>query len=195
MKIIIATENKWKIKEFKELLAPFNFEVISKKQANVLGEIEETGKTFLENAIIKAKYVFQKTKLPTIADDSGLEVFSLNNMPGIYSARFSQTPEEKATDEKNNKKLLKMLENKTDRKARYACALCFINTKGEIKTIFETVEGEIAKTPKGDSGFGYDPLFLYNGKTFAEISPEEKNKISHRGKAIEKFLAYIKNWN
>ena len=194
MKIVVASENEGKIKEFRELLEPLNFEIISKKEAGVLDDIEETGKSFIENAIIKAKYVFEKTKLPTIADDSGLEVFSLNNMPGIYSARYSQENADIATDEKNNEKLLKELENKKDRRARYVCALCFINRKGKFKTIVETVNGDIAKTPTGKNGFGYDSLFLYDGVSFGEISSKLKNKISHRAKALRTLLKEIESW-
>lgn len=194
MKIVIATDNKGKIKEFKEILAPLNFEVVSKKEAGVFDEIEETGTSFIENAKLKAAFVFYKTKEITLADDSGLEVFSLNNRPGIFSARYSQEKNSPATDEKNNIKLLKELENKTNRKARYVCALCLINKKGEIFNIVETVEGEIAKKPTGTNGFGYDPLFLYNGKSFGETESEIKNKISHRGKAIKKLIKNIKNW-
>lgn len=194
MKIVIATNNKGKIKEFKEILAPLNFEVVSKKEAGVFDEIEETGTSFIENAKLKASFVFSKTKEITLADDSGLEVFSLNNRPGIFSARYSQEENSPATDEKNNIKLLKELENKNDRKARYVCALCLINKKGEIFNIVETVEGEIAKKPTGTNGFGYDPLFLYNGKSFGETKSELKNKISHRGKAIKELIKNIKNW-
>ncbi len=194
MKIIIATDNKGKIKEFREILSTLNFEVVSKKEAGIFDEIEETGTSFIENAEIKANFVFNKTKEITLADDSGLEVFSLNNKPGIFSARYSQEPNSPATDEKNNIKLLKELKNKKDRKARYVCALCFINKKREIFRIVETVEGEIAKKPTGSLGFGYDPLFLYNGISFGETKSEIKNKISHRGKAIEKLIKNIKNW-
>ena len=194
MEIVIATDNEGKIKEFKEILTPLNFKVISKKEAGIFNKIEETGTSFIENAKIKANFIFDKTKKMTLADDSGLEVFSLNNRPGIFSARYSQEKNSPATDEKNNIKLLKELENKENRKARYVCALCFINKKKEIFSIIETVEGEIAKTPKGTNGFGYDPLFLYNGKSFGETKSEIKNKISHRGKAIKKLLENIKNW-
>ncbi len=194
MKIVIASNNKEKIREFKEILTPLNFKVISKKEAGANFEVKETGKTFKENAEIKAIAIFKKVNMPTLADDSGLEVFALNNKPGIYSARYSEENGKKATDETNNIKLLKEMENVKNREARFVCALCFINSKGEIFNILETVEGKIATSPKGENGFGYDPLFIYNNKSFAQIPANLKNKISHRGKAITKFLANIKNW-
>ena len=194
MKIVIASNNKEKIREFKEILAPFNFEVISKKEVGANFEVEETGKTFKENAEIKAKAIFKKVNMPTLADDSGLEVFALNNKPGIYSARYSEEDGKKATDETNNIKLLKEMENVKNREARFVCALCFINSKGEIFNILETVEGKIATSPKGENGFGYDPLFIYNNKSFAQIAANLKNEISHRGKAISKLLKNIENW-
>ena len=194
MKIVIASDNPGKIKEFKEIFSCFNFDIISKRQAGVLDEVEETGNSFKQNAILKATAIFKKTKLPTIADDSGLEVFALNNEPGIFSARYSQTKTEKATDEKNNLKLLKEMEDKKNKKARYVCALCFINSKGKVFNILETVEGKIATKQQGENGFGYDPLFLYGEKTFAQIPSKIKNKISHRAKAVKKLLKNIKNW-
>lgn len=194
MKIVIASNNKEKIREFKEILTPLNFKVLSKKEANANFEVEETGKTFKENAEIKATAIFKKVNMPTLADDSGLEVFALNNKPGIFSARYSEEEGKKATDENNNTKLLKEMENVKNREARFVCALCFINSKGEIFNILETVEGKIATSLKGENGFGYDPLFIYNNKSFAQIPASLKNKISHRGKAISKFLANIKNW-
>ena len=194
MKIVIASENQGKLKEFREILSPLNFEVISKKEAGILEEIEETGKSFQENARIKAEYIFNKTKEMTIADDSGLEVFSLGNRPGIFSARYGEENGMKTTDEKNNLKLLEEMKKIKDRRARYVCALCFINKKGEIFNIIETVEGEIATKPKGRNGFGYDCLFLYQGKTFGETDSKIKNQVSHRGKAMEKLLKNIKSW-
>ena len=194
MKLVIATENEGKLKEFKELLFNFNFEIISKKEAGIFEEIEETGTTFSENAKIKAEYVFSRTNLPTLADDSGLEVFALNNEPGIFSARYSNDDNGPATDEKNNEKLLKNMQNIKNRAARYVCALCFINSSGKVFEILKTVEGEIAKKLTGKNGFGYDPLFLFNGKSFAQIPSLEKHKISHRGKAMLKLKQNIKNW-
>ncbi len=193
MKIVIASDNQGKLKQFKNLFSNLNFEIISKKEAGVFHTIEETGKTFQENAIIKATAVFKATSTPTIADDSGLEVFALNNKPGVYSARYSEEKNSPATSEKNNIKLLKEMQKIKDRKAQYVCALCFIDAKGKIITVVETVQGEISTTLKGKNGFGYDPLFCYEGKTFAELDDSFKNKISHRGKALSKLLEKIKN--
>lgn len=193
MKIVIASDNKGKIKQFKQLFSRLNFSVISKKEAGFLDVIKETGKTFRENAQIKATAVFNKTLLPTIADDSGLEVFALNKKPGIFSARYSEEENIPATDEKNNIKLLNEMKGIKNRKAQYVCALCFIYAKGKMLNVLETVQGEISTSLKGENGFGYDPLFSYNGKTFAELDDEFKNKISHRGKALLKLLEKIEN--
>lgn len=194
MEIVIASDNEEKIKEFKILFSSLNFKIISKKEAGCLGQIEETGKTFEENAKIKAEYVFKKTSIATLADDSGLEVFALNNQPGVFSARYSATKAAPATDEKNNLKLLNAMKNIEDRKARYVCALCFINNKGQIFKILKTVNGEIAKKPRGKNGFGYDPIFLFEGRSFAEYSSDFKNKISHRAKALHSLLQNINIW-
>ena len=193
MKIVIASDNKSKIKQFKEMFSRLNFNVISKKEAGFIYKIKETGKSFQENAQIKATAVFNKTLLPTIADDSGLEVFALNKKPGIFSARYSEEENIPATDEKNNIKLLNEMKGIKNRKAQYVCALCFIYDKGKILNVLENVQGEVSTTLKGENGFGYDPLFLYNGKTFAELDDEFKNKISHRGKAVLKLLKKIEN--
>lgn len=194
MKIIIASDNENKVREFKLLLEPLNFEIISKKEAGINIEIQETGTSFEENAKIKAKAIFNISSTPTIADDSGLEVFALNKRPGIFSARYSAKDGEPATDEKNNIKLLKEMENVKDRSAQYVCALCFVNSSGKTYSIVETVKGKISTSLQGDNGFGYDPLFLYNNISFANLDSKVKNKISHRGKATKKLLEKIKLW-
>lgn len=190
MKIALATTNIGKIKEFKEILKPLNFDIITKKEAGVTQEVKETGNSFIENAEIKAKALFNLLHIPIIADDSGLEVAALNGKPGIYSARYSK----EGTDYANNQKLLKELENIKDRRARFVCAICFINSKGEVFNILKTVQGEIAYNIKGNGGFGYDSLFLYNGVRFSDIESSAKNEVSHRGKCIKELILNIKNW-
>ena len=189
-KIIIASNNKGKISELKELLEPLNIEVLSQKEAGINMEIEEIGTTFSENASIKALAIFNMKKIPVIADDSGLEIDFLGGKPGVYTARFlgKDTP---YVDK--HKKTLEMLKNAKDeeRTARFVCAICYIDENGEKHIFEEKCEGKIAYEPKGTNGFGYDPIFEYNGKTFAEMTNEEKNEISHRGKALKKLIKFL----
>lgn len=187
MKIIVASNNKGKILEIKEKLKAFNIEVLSLKEANIDIEIEETGTTFAENAILKARTIYKLTKTPVLADDSGLEVDCLDGKPGVYSHRFAGPD---ATDEDRINKILELMTNIPDEKrsARFRCSICYIDENGKENLFDGTVEGKIGYEPKGNDGFGYDPIFvLESGKTFAQISQEDKNKISHRGKAINKF--------
>lgn len=194
MIVVIASENKGKIKEFKRILKPLGFDVISKSDAGMHGDILETGSSFVENAEIKAMETYKVLNMPVIADDSGLEVFALNGAPGIYSARYSANNGFNATSEANNKKLLRELDGITDRRARYVCALCFINQSGESFSIVETCEGEIADQLEGNGGFGYDPLFKFKGVSFANLSSEEKDAVSHRGKALLTLAEKIGEW-
>ena len=148
--------------------------------------LKKTGSTFLENALLKAKAAFDKFAIPTVADDSGLEVFALENQPGVRSSRFAG---ENATDEDNNKKLISLIQNipEKDRKARFVCMAVFVSGESLVTSFAEgSVEGIITDTPKGMNGFGYDPIFYYPPlqKTFAELTPEEKNTVSHRKRAI-----------
>ncbi len=178
---VIATHNQHKIKEFKRILEPMGIEL----QIASLPEVEETGTTFESNALIKAESAFKVTGLPSIADDSGLEVDSLNKAPGVYSARYAG---ENATDAQNNEKLLKNLQGKEkeDRKARYVCAIAYVD--GNISfTVRGTCEGFIAEKESGSNGFGYDPLFISELGCFGEVSAEEKDSISHRAIALKKF--------
>lgn len=190
--IILASNNKNKLREMKEKLEPLGFEVISQKEAGFDIEVEETGITFEENAILKAEAIYAKLGKPVIADDSGLEIDCLNGMPGVYSHRYAG---ENATDDDRINKVLSLMENVEDKKrtARFRCSICYIDNKGE-RHIFEgTAEGKISHQKQGYNGFGYDPIFICeNGKTFAELTSDEKNAISHRGRAIEEFLKYIK---
>lgn len=185
MKIIAATQNKNKIREFGEILN--GFEILSEKDAGIDIEVEETGTTFEENSFIKAKAVYEATGMPAIADDSGLEVDALGGAPGVYSARYGT---EDLDDAGRVRLLLKNMENVPDseRSARFVCVITYIDADGVITARGEC-EGEIAREIKGENGFGYDPVFYIKamGKTTAELSAEEKNAISHRGKALRAF--------
>lgn len=191
--IILASNNKNKLKEIKAKLDPLGIKVVSQKEAGYDIEVEETGTTFEENAILKAEAVYKLSGKPVIAEDSGLEVDFLNGEPGIYSARYAG---ENATDiDKYNKvlNLMKDVDDDSRRTARFKCAMCYIDKNG-IKHIFEeSCEGLIAKEPHGDNNFGYDPIFIFGEKSFAEMSKEEKNEISHRGKVLKDLIDYLKN--
>jgi XTP/dITP diphosphohydrolase len=191
--IILASNNKNKLKEIEAKLQPLGMNVISQKEAGYEIEVEETGKTFKENAILKAEAIFALSKKPVIADDSGLEVDFLNGEPGVYSARYAG---ENATDREKIDKILNLMKDVDDytkRTARFKCAICYIDEKGEKHIFEQACEGVIAKELHGNNGFGYDPIFMFGDKSFAEISKEEKNEISHRGKAIKEFIDYLKN--
>ena len=185
MKIICATSNKDKLREIREIFSDFDCEIVSMKEAGVSIEVEETGDTFLENAYIKAKAVWDITGGVAFSDDSGLEVDYLNKAPGVYSARFMGTD---TSYEIKNKKIIQLLEEATgrERSARYKAAICCILEDESVIEIEESMEGEIAHSPSGSEGFGYDPIFYVKefSKTAAQLSREEKNKISHRGKAL-----------
>ncbi len=185
MKIICASSNKDKLREIREIFSDCDCEIVSMKDAGADIDVEETGETFLENAYIKAKAVWDITGGIVFSDDSGLEVDYLDKAPGVYSARFMG--KDTSYDIKN-KKIIDLLENAkgSDRSARYKAAICCILEDGSVMEIEESMEGEIAKSPKGSEGFGYDPIFFVKefSKTASELSREEKNKISHRGKAL-----------
>lgn len=191
LKILVATKNKHKIREISDILRDKAIVVSAFEELNLSDDIKETGKTFEENACIKALYISKLTEDYVIADDSGLEVYALDGRPGVFSARFAG---ENATDDENNKKLLKELEGIQDRRARYICSIALAKNGKIIKVFTGELIGEIGYMPRGGNGFGYDPIFvLDNGKTVAEISPEVKNSISHRGKALKKMEEYFRN--
>lgn len=191
MEIIIASNNLNKIKEIKALL-PKGYKALSLKEIGFNDEIIENGKSFLENAYIKAKTIYDKYHMPVIADDSGLEVKSLNMQPGIYSHRFAGPEED---DTQNNQKLISLLKDKEDRSARYVSTICYIDSLGNETYFTDYCYGEITFNKMGDNGFGYDPYFYIKelGKTMAMLSMEEKNKISHRGKALRKLERFLKD--
>lgn len=181
--IVLATRNKGKIKEFEALVADFDIAVKGLDDFGPIPPVVEDGNTFEENAYKKAFHTARVLGFPALADDSGLEVDALDGSPGVYSARYAG---EGATDEDNNIKLLKALNGETNRKAAFKCVLSIAVPTGPALVYEGSCEGEIADSMKGSNGFGYDPLFYYPpfNKTFAELTKEEKNKISHRGKAM-----------
>lgn len=192
MKIIIASNNQGKVREFKQLLEPLGYEPISMKEAGCELDIVEDGDTFEENAHIKARTVHECTGLPVIADDSGLEVDFLDGAPGVYSARYAG---EDASDIDRCRKVLDELAN-VDlplRSARFVCAIYFIKDENEEYCVTGTVDGFIGEDLVGDNGFGYDPIFMVDEDTsMAQLSDVEKNKISHRSKALHALLERLK---
>lgn len=201
--LILATRNPGKAREFSQLLAPLGYEVLTALQAGYDAEPEETGTTFRANAEIKARAVWAGTggRHAVLADDSGLEVDALGGAPGVYSARYAGPG---CTDDDNNKKLLRELASVVDpsaRRARYRIALCFL-APGEEPVFFEgACEGLIGSEERGGGGFGYDVVFLpvdpdgkpLDGRTFAEMSAEEKHPLSHRGKAVAALVSWLKS--
>lgn len=194
MKIVLASSNKNKIKEFKRILEPLDIELITQTELGVK-EVPETGVSFEENSIIKSKNAYMQTNLPTIADDSGIEVDALNGEPGIFSARYAGEP---SNDEENNKLLLRNLKNcdSKSKLARYQCVISYVDKYYlEKPAVFHAIwEGKITFNAKGTNGFGYDPIFYLDeyGCTSAELDQDIKNEISHRAIALKKFEIFIK---
>ena len=192
-KLIFATGNQNKMREIKAILADMDVEVLSMKEAGIDIDIVEDGKSFEENALIKARAVSKAGNALALADDSGLEVDALNKEPGIYSARYMG--EDTSYDIKNMN-IIERLEGVPDEKrtARFVCAMAAVFPDGTEQTFVKTMEGRIGYKIAGENGFGYDPIFFLPeyGKTSAEISPEEKNAISHRGKALRAMEEYLK---
>ncbi len=191
MKIILASNNKNKILEFKQILSPLGYDVISQSEAGVNIEVEENGTTFEENSMIKAKAVYDIAKMAVIADDSGLEVDYLDKAPGVYSHRYAG---ENATDKDRCRKILSELEGVSDdkRTARFVCVISYIDNNGNASVLKGECEGIIGREMKGDNGFGYDPIFMIEDRSFAEISADEKNSISHRANALKKLTEKLK---
>jgi len=193
-KIIVATGNQGKLSEIKEILVDCNFDLSSlKDHFSPIPQIPETGSTFLENARIKADWVFEKTGIWSLADDSGLEVDALNGAPGVWSARFAG---EECSSEENNQKLLRLLGDSPfeARTARFRCVIVLKTGKDSYLSTEGVCEGKIGFMPEGSEGFGYDPLFYPEGYdcTFAQLDSAEKNAISHRGKALKKLRESLK---
>lgn len=192
-KLIFATGNEGKMREIRMIMGEIGLEILNMKEAGILITPEENGATFEENARIKARAVAVYTKELVLADDSGLEVDYLNGEPGIYSARYLG---ENVSYEEKNKDILRRMEGVPEEKrtARFVCAIAAVLPNGDVLTVREVVEGRIAYEIKGRRGFGYDPIFYVPelGKTTAELSDEEKNRISHRGKALRVMKEELK---
>lgn len=189
MKIIFATGNQNKVNEVRSVL-PESIEVVSLKEIGFTQEIEETGTTLIENALLKARTIFEKYKLPVLAEDTGLEVDALNGAPGVYSARYAGTD---CNSENNMQLLLSKLKDKSNRKAQFKTIAAYIDAQGKEHLFEGIIKGEIALQKIGTDGFGYDPIFVPNAytKSFAQMSKEEKSEISHRAIAIQKFVAFV----
>lgn len=186
--VVAATGNAHKLKEIREILKDFN--VISAREAGFFDEVEETGKSFLENAFLKARAVVKKTGQAALADDSGLCVNALGGAPGIYSARYSG-----GDSAANRRLLLENLKGEKNREAHFECAIALVFPDGAEYSSIGKTYGRIAEEERGENGFGYDPLFFSEdlNKTFAEASDEEKNSVSHRGRALSGLLEFLKD--
>lgn len=186
--IMIATSNKGKVREYKSLLEPLGYTVHDLSELDPI-EIDENGSTFQENALIKAKSIQGKCNMTVIADDSGLEIDALNKEPGIHSARYLEGHDYSY----KNKVLLERMKGKTDRTARFVCAIALCDETGD-HLFTGVMEGKINDQAAGDNGFGYDPIFLVEqfGKTSAQLTMEQKNSVSHRGIATRELLDYLK---
>ncbi len=193
-KFILASRNEHKIVELRETLGDLDIELVSALDVEELGEVEEDKLTLQGNAMKKARYVFEETGLPALADDTGLEVDALDGRPGVFSARYAG---ENASYQDNTHKLLAELVEVDDRNrlAQFRTVVAFIDDSGDEHFFEGICRGKILKEPRGEKGFGYDPVFQPEGyeETFAELESEEKNKISHRGRAIQKFYKWLRS--
>ena len=195
MKFVLATHNPGKLREMGEILKDFGIEVVSPRDLGITVDVEETGTTFAENAMLKAKAICKAAGLPAIADDSGLCVDALNGAPGVYSARYGG---EGLDDKGRYMLLLSSLRGAPTRAAHFACAVACAFPNGDTLTAEGRCDGSIAYAPLGEGGFGYDPVFLLpgTGKTFGQLTQEEKSAVSHRGRALKDFAgkleAYLK---
>jgi len=191
-KLVLASNNPGKLREFAQLLAPLDFEVLPQAHFDI-PEAEEPHHTFVENALVKARHAARLSGLPALADDSGLCVAALGGAPGVYSARYAGEPK---SDARNNQKLIAELAGKADRRAHYVCVLVLVHHADDPQPLISEGEwrGEIIATPRGTGGFGYDPYFLLPqlGLTGAEMTAEQKNAISHRGKALALLIQRLR---
>ena len=194
MKVVLASKNKHKLVEISKITEKFGFELVLQSELGVDIDVEETGTTFEENSLLKARAVMEATGLPALADDSGIAVDALNGEPGIYSARYGF--DESLDDWGRLELLLKNTEHVPDgqRQAQFVCVISFITPEGKVIQARGEIHGELTREPAGENGFGYDPIFYYPplGKTTAELSPEEKNKVSHRANALNLFYEKMK---
>ncbi len=194
MKVVLASQNKHKLVEISKITEKFGIELVLQSELGVAIDVEETGSTFEENSLLKAEAVMKATGLPALADDSGIAVDALNGEPGIYSARYGF--DESLDDWGRLELLLKNTEHVPDgqRQAQFVCVITFITPEGQVIQARGEIHGELARQPAGKNGFGYDPIFYYPplGKTTAELSPEEKNEVSHRANALKLFYEKMK---
>ena len=191
MKIAIASSNPHKIREIRDILSGLPAEVIPASELGVdMSLVKETGDTLEENAILKAKFLYERTGLPSLADDTGLFVDALDGEPGVRTARYAG---EEADSRDNIEKLLRNLRGKDNRRAHFRTIVAFVDEEGKVHLFEGRVDGEITLEPVGDKGFGYDPIFYYPpaGKTFAQMEDEEKNRVSHRYRDLEKFRKFL----
>ena len=194
MKVVLASKNPHKLVEISKITEKFGFELILQSELGVDIDVEETGTTFEENSFIKAEAVMKATGLPALADDSGIAVDALNGEPGIYSARYGF--DESLDDWGRLLLLLKNTEHVPDgqRQAQFVCVITMVTPEGKVIQARGEIHGELTREARGENGFGYDPIFFYPplGKTTAELSPEEKNEVSHRGNALKLFYEKMK---
>ena len=194
MRVVLASKNPHKLVEISKITEKFGFELVLQSEIGVDIDVEETGTTFEENSLLKAEAVMKATGLPALADDSGIAVDALNGEPGIYSARYGF--DESLDDWGRLELLLKNTEHVPDgqRQAQFVCVISFITPEGKVIQARGEIHGELTREPAGENGFGYDPIFFYPplGKTTAELSPEEKNEVSHRANALKLFYEKMK---
>jgi XTP/dITP diphosphohydrolase len=191
-KLVLASSNPGKLREFEALLAPLGMEIVPQSSLGV-ADAEEPHGTFVENALAKARHASRRTQLPALADDSGICVGALGGEPGVHSARFAGEPR---SDARNNEKLVEMLADRDNRRAHYYCVIVLMRHSDDPEPVIAegSWAGEIIAEPRGANGFGYDPHFFLKdlGKTAAELDPEQKNLASHRGKALRRLLAKLR---
>lgn len=191
-KIVIASGNPGKLREIRRILEPLNFQVVPQSDFGV-PECPEPHVTFIENCLAKARHAALHTGLPALADDSGICVDALNGAPGVYSARYAGEPK---SDQRNNEKLIEALKNESNRKAHYYCVIVLVRHPDDPQPLIAegSWHGEIIDTPRGENGFGYDPYFYLPefGKTGAELDPDHKNAISHRGQALDRLVSKLR---
>ncbi len=191
-KLVLASSNPGKLREFEALFAPLGMEVVPQASLGI-ADAEEPHGTFVENALAKARHASRRSSLPALADDSGICVGALGGEPGVHSARFAGEPK---SDARNNEKLTQLLAGKDDRRAHYYCVVVLLRHAEDPEPMIAegTWAGEIVAEPRGANGFGYDPYFFLRdfGKTAAELEPEQKNLVSHRGKALRRLLAKLR---
>ena len=193
MRFVLATHNPGKLREMGEILKDFGIEVVSPRDLGITVDVEETGTTFAENAMLKAKAICKEANLPAIADDSGLCVDALNGAPGVYSARYGG---EGLDDKGRYMLLLSSLRGAPTRAAHFACAVACAFPNGDTLTAEGRCDGSIAYAPLGEGGFGYDPVFMLlgTGKTFGQLTQEEKSAVSHRGRALKDFAGKLETY-